>query len=136
MINMNHVIVEFMQDMVCLIYLLDKYILFLIFSCSYMDFLGFYLFIYVRVNLSVAIVAMTTPQSLKNQSIEACPSNTNDSSDTPPKVDKQKSIYLKIYVYLFYSMVNLIGILVHKVMYLVLFFMDIFFHNLLEVMIK
>jgi len=43
----------------------------------------------MRVNLSVAIVAMTTPQSLKNQSIEACPSNSNDSNNTPAKVDKQ-----------------------------------------------
>ncbi len=47
----------------------------------------------MRVNLSVAIVAMTTPQSLKNQSIEACPSDTNDSNNTTPaKVDKQNKI--------------------------------------------
>jgi len=45
----------------------------------------------VRVNLSVAIVAMTTSQSLKNQSIEACPSDANDSSDTPVKVEKTKT---------------------------------------------
>jgi hypothetical protein len=44
----------------------------------------------LRVNLSVAIVAMTTAQSLTNQSIEACPSDANDSSDIPPKVEKQK----------------------------------------------
>ncbi len=56
-------------------------------------FLGFICLYMLRVNLSVAIVAMTTPQSLKNQSIEACPSNTNDSSDTPPKVDQQIFFY-------------------------------------------
>ncbi|CAF5158254.1 unnamed protein product [Rotaria sp. Silwood1] len=49
-------------------------------------FLGFICLYMLRVNLSVAIVAMTVPQSLKNESVEACPSNTNDSSDTPTKV--------------------------------------------------
>ena len=43
----------------------------------------------LRVNLSVAIVAMTIPQSEKNESVEACPSNTNDSGGTPTKVNKR-----------------------------------------------
>ncbi|CAF3389237.1 unnamed protein product [Rotaria sp. Silwood1] len=51
-------------------------------------FLGFICLYMLRVNLSVAIVAMTVPQSLKNESVEACPSNTNDSSDNPTKHDK------------------------------------------------
>lgn len=49
-------------------------------------FLGFLCLYMLRVNLSVAIVAMTTPQSLKNQSAEACPAYTNESSDKPIKV--------------------------------------------------
>jgi hypothetical protein len=49
----------------------------------------------LRVNLSIAIVAMTTPQSLKNQSVEACPSNTNDSSDNQEKVDKENFVLIR-----------------------------------------
>ncbi|CAF1419651.1 unnamed protein product [Rotaria magnacalcarata] len=48
-------------------------------------FLGF-LFLYsLRVNLSVAIVAMTNPQSTTNESVEACPAidDTNSSSFHP-----------------------------------------------------
>ncbi|CAF1419595.1 unnamed protein product [Rotaria magnacalcarata] len=51
-------------------------------------FLGFVCLYMLRVNLSVAIVAMTIPQSVKNESVEACPSNTNDSGGTPTKHDK------------------------------------------------
>ncbi|CAF1302986.1 unnamed protein product [Adineta steineri] len=47
-------------------------------------FFGFLCLYMLRVNLSVAIVAMTTPQSATNQSVEACPS-PNDSSSTPAK---------------------------------------------------
>jgi len=49
----------------------------------------------LRVNLSVAIVAMATPQSLNNQSVEACPSNTNDSSDHPEKVEKENFVFIR-----------------------------------------
>ena len=55
----------------------------------------------LRVNLSVAIVAMTTPQSLTNQSIEACSPDTNDSSDTPAKVEKEDKTIIFLYLCLF-----------------------------------
>ncbi|CAF0904123.1 unnamed protein product [Rotaria sordida] len=51
-------------------------------------FLGFICLYMLRVNLSVAIVAMTIPRNLKNESVEACPSNINDSSSTPTKHDQ------------------------------------------------
>lgn len=87
----------------------------------------------LRVNLSVAIVAMVIPGSAKNQTIEACPSSTNDSSNSTEKVKKWDEELFEIDICLFDSMELLIGILGHKVMYLEHFFMDIFFHSLLEV---
>ena len=77
-------------------------------------FTGFLCLYMLRVNLSVAIVAMTTPQSLKNRSIEACPSLTNDSSGTPVQVrfhpfgDPTASEISSS------STVNSIGILTHR----------------------
>jgi hypothetical protein len=41
----------------------------------------------LRVNLSVAIVAMVIPESSKNQSVEACEPDTNNSSNST-KVEK------------------------------------------------
>ncbi|CAF0779789.1 unnamed protein product [Didymodactylos carnosus] len=47
-------------------------------------FMGFICLYALRVNLSVAIVAMVTPQSVLNQSVTACPGNGNH-SDEPIK---------------------------------------------------
>ena len=49
-------------------------------------FLGFLCLYMLRVNLSVAIVAMTTPQSAKNESVEACPAYANESTNKTTKV--------------------------------------------------
>ncbi|CAF1005945.1 unnamed protein product [Adineta ricciae] len=48
-------------------------------------FFGFLCLYMLRVNLSVAIVAMTVPQGPKNDSVEACPSEMNESSSHPAK---------------------------------------------------
>ncbi|CAF0904028.1 unnamed protein product [Rotaria sordida] len=45
-------------------------------------FLGFLCLYSLRVNLSVAIVAMTNPQSTNNESVEACPSTNNSNSSS------------------------------------------------------
>jgi hypothetical protein len=84
----NHGIVESILDIVCYFFInsiLLKYVFSFLVVATW-AFLGFVCLYMLRVNLSVAIVAMTTPQSLTNESIEACPSNINGSSDTPPKV--------------------------------------------------
>jgi hypothetical protein len=75
--------------MVCLDLFINEIYYFQFLVVATWVFFGFLCLYMLRVNLSVAIVAMTTPQSLKNESIEACPSETNDSSDTPAKVEKR-----------------------------------------------
>jgi hypothetical protein len=126
----THGIVEFMRDMVCFHLFINHILCYGFLVVATWTFFGFLCLYMVRVNLSVAIVAMTTPESLKNKSVEACPSNTNDSSDTPAKVDSEIVFYDNVIkIILFYSMVNLIGILVCRVTSLGLFFTVIFFLN-------
>ena len=51
-------------------------------------FFGFMCLYMLRVNLSVAIVAMVVPAGSKNESVEACPSDKNESSNSTGKVNK------------------------------------------------
>ena len=92
MINGNHGIDVFIRDIVCFNFdlLMECRISFLVVATWV--FLGFLCLYMLRVNLSVAIVAMTAPQSHKNQSVEACPSNNEESNDTT-KVDMQKFVF-------------------------------------------
>ncbi|CAF3044070.1 unnamed protein product [Rotaria sp. Silwood2] len=50
-------------------------------------FFGFFCLYAMRVNLSVAIVAMVAPQSTLNQSVEACPAAEKNSTKPPTKYE-------------------------------------------------